>query len=53
MKRLLDIGPRYVKQNTDGLRPPEPVEGQRQALEAIKHSSARLIFVEAPVGMGI
>lgn len=47
MKGLLQIGPRYVKQDADGLRP-----FQRQALEAIKNSEARLIFIEAPVGSG-
>jgi hypothetical protein len=45
MTRSLIIGPRYVKQDTSGLRP-----FQREALEAIKNSDARLIFVEAPVG---
>lgn len=29
------IGPRYVKQEAGGLRPPEPVEGQRRALEVM------------------
>ena len=47
MKRSLQISPRYVKQDADGLRP-----FQRQALEAIKGSDVRLIFIEAPVGAG-
>lgn len=47
MKPSIHIGPRYVKQDTSGLRP-----FQREALEAIKNSAARLIFVEAPVGAG-
>jgi hypothetical protein len=41
MKRSLPIGPRHVKQDKDGLRP-----FQREALEAIRKSDARLIFVE-------
>ncbi len=43
----LKIGPRFVRQDQDGFRP-----FQRQTLEAIKNSDARLIFVEAPVGSG-
>ncbi len=43
----LKIDPRFVRQNKDGFRP-----FQRQTLEAIKNSDARLIFVEAPVGAG-
>ncbi|MGQ9847016.1 MAG: type I-D CRISPR-associated helicase Cas3' [Bacteroidales bacterium] len=43
----LKIGPRFVRHNKDGLRP-----FQRQTLETIKNSDARLIFVEAPVGSG-
>jgi hypothetical protein len=58
---MICIGPRYVSRDKDGLRP-----FQRQALEAIRNSDARLIFacpepfdktpdrrsrsVEAPVG---
>ena len=47
MKPFLTISPRYVKQEAGGLRP-----FQREALEAIKNSDARLIFVEAPVAAG-
>lgn len=43
----IKIGPRFVRQDKDGFRP-----FQRQTLEAIKNSYARLIFVEAPVGAG-
>lgn len=43
----LKIGPRFVRQDKDGFRP-----FQKQTLEAIKKSDARLIFVEAPVGSG-
>ncbi len=43
----LKIGPRFVRENKDGLRP-----FQQQTLEAVKNSDARLIFVEAPVGSG-
>lgn len=43
----LKIGPRFVRQDKDGFRP-----FQKQTLEAIKNSDARLIFVEAPVGSG-
>ena len=43
----LKIGPRFVRQDKDGFR-----LFQRQTLEAIKNSDARLIFVEAPVGSG-
>ncbi len=43
----MNIKPRYVKQNKAGLRP-----FQQNALEAIKNSEARLIFIEAPVGAG-
>lgn len=41
------IDPRYVQQGRDGLRP-----FQRRALDAIRSSTARMIFVEAPVGAG-
>jgi CRISPR-associated helicase Cas3 len=47
MNISLKIGPRFVKQDNDGLRP-----FQRKTLEAIKYSDAKLIFVEAPVGSG-
>jgi len=43
----LKIGPRFVKQSHDGLR-----IFQRQTLDAIKNSNAKLIIVEAPVGSG-
>jgi len=42
----IKINPRYVKEE-NGLRP-----FQMETLEAIKNSSAKLIFVEAPVGSG-
>jgi hypothetical protein len=38
---IIRIGARYVRQEKDGLRP-----FQREALEAIKNSDARLTFVE-------
>ncbi len=41
------IAPRYVRQDGDGLRP-----FQRRTLDAIRNSTARIIFVEAPVGAG-
>lgn len=47
MNPKLKIGPRFVKQDKDGFRP-----FQRQTLDAIKNSDAKLIFVEAPVGSG-
>jgi len=40
----LKIAPRFVKQDKDGLRP-----FQKEALDAIKNSTARLIFLVAPV----
>lgn len=43
----LKIAPRFVKQDKDGLRP-----FQRQTLEAIRSTDAKVIFVEAPVGAG-
>lgn len=43
----LKIGPRFVKQDKDGVRP-----FQKQTLETIKNKEARLILVEAPVGSG-
>jgi CRISPR-associated endonuclease/helicase Cas3 len=43
----MNIRPRFVKQDKSGLRP-----FQQRALEAIKDSESRLIFIEAPVGAG-
>lgn len=43
----LKISPRFVRQDKDGVRP-----FQRQTIDAIKNSNAKLIFVEAPVGAG-
>jgi hypothetical protein len=37
----INIGPRYMKQDRDGLRP-----FQREALEAVRNSEAKLIFVK-------
>ena len=45
-KMKIQIEPRYVKQK-DEIRP-----FQRETIEAIKNSDARLIFVEVPVGLG-
>jgi CRISPR-associated helicase Cas3 len=47
MNLRLKIEPRFVKQDNDGFRP-----FQRDTLNAINNTEARLIFVEAPVGSG-
>ncbi|NPV14976.1 type I-D CRISPR-associated helicase Cas3' [candidate division WOR-3 bacterium] len=44
---MLHISPRFVKQGDDGLRP-----FQKQIIELLTNSDAKLIFVEAPVGSG-
>lgn len=43
----LKIGPRFVKQDKDGLRP-----FQMQTLQAIGNPSVKIIKVEASVGAG-
>ncbi|MEO0053819.1 MAG: DEAD/DEAH box helicase, partial [candidate division WOR-3 bacterium] len=47
MPPKLTIGPRYVKQDKDGLR-----LFQKKTLEVINNSEVKIILVEAPVGSG-
>jgi len=44
---MINLKPRFVKRTSEGLRP-----FQKQIMEAIKDSDAKLIFLEAPVGSG-